>query len=86
MRREVVARRLSSERATEAIDDLVDWPIERMAHRLLLREAWRLRANVSAYDALYVAAARLNGATLLTADGPLARAPRLGIPVHDVRA
>ena len=85
VRREVVAKRLSSERAAEAIEDLVDWPIERIAHRLLLREAWRLRANVSAYDALYVAAARLRGATLLTADGPLARAPRLGIPVYDVR-
>ena len=85
VRREVVAKRLSSERAAEAIEDLVDWPIERIAHRLLLGEAWRLRANVSAYDALYVAAARLRGATLLTADGPLARAPRLGIAVHDVR-
>lgn len=85
VRREVVAKRLSSERAAEAIEDLADWPVERIAHRLLLREAWRLRANVSAYDALYVAAARLRGATLLTADGPLARAPRLGIPVHDVR-
>ena len=32
VRREVVAKRLSSERAAEAIEDLVDWPIERIAH------------------------------------------------------
>jgi predicted nucleic acid-binding protein len=47
--------------------------------------AWQLRSNVSAYDALYVAAARLSNAPLLTADGPLARAPRLGIVVENVR-
>jgi predicted nucleic acid-binding protein len=85
LRREVLARRLGADRAAEAVDDLLDWPVERISHASLLQEAWRLRANVSAYDALYVAAARLRSATLVTADGPLARAPRLGVSVRDIR-
>jgi len=51
----------------------------------LFREAWSLRHNVSAYDAFYVAAARLYGAQVLTVDGPLARAPRLGVVIENVR-
>jgi len=40
----------------------------------LLAAAWRLRDNVSARDALYVAAARGLGCSLLTTDERLARA------------
>ncbi len=85
LRREVLTGRLREPRAAEAISDLRDWPVERVAHRVLLTDAWALRGHVSAYDALYVAAARTRGATLVTADGPLARAPALGISIHDVR-
>jgi len=42
---------------------------------------WALRANVTAYDAAYVILARLLGATLVTRDTRLAKAPGLGIPV-----
>jgi predicted nucleic acid-binding protein len=76
---------LTLERAAEAIADLRDWDIERISHRELLEEAWSLRDRISAYDAFYVAAARQRGATLITADGPLARAPALGVAVHHVR-
>ncbi len=41
----------------------------------LLARMWQLRANVSAYDAAYVALAEALGCTLMTADGRLARAP-----------
>jgi predicted nucleic acid-binding protein len=85
VRREVLSKRLMERRATEAIADLRDWGIERIPHRALLEEAWSLRNRVSAYDALYVAAARSRSAALVTADGPLARAPGLGITVHHVR-
>jgi predicted nucleic acid-binding protein len=81
----VTSRRLDAARAAEAVDDLRDWGIERLPHRPLLREAWSLRGHVTAYDALYVAAARARNADLVTADGPLARAPGLGVVVHDVR-
>lgn len=86
LRREVLGRRLAEGRAAEAVSDLRAWRLERLAHRPLLAEAWSLRGHVSAYDALYVAAARVRGAGLVTADGPLARAPALGVAIHDVRA
>jgi predicted nucleic acid-binding protein len=86
LRREVSTGRLKATRAQQALDDLRDWDLERIGHRELLNDAWALRTRVTAYDALYVAAARQRGATLVTADGPLARAPALGVPVHNVRA
>jgi len=86
LRRTVLARVLSVGRARTAVDDLVDWDLRRVAHRPLLLEAWTFRENVSAYDALYLAAGRLHEAPVLTADGPLARAPRTGVVVENVRA
>jgi len=85
LRRKVLTGQLAESRAGEAVADLRDWPVERLRHRELLETAWQLRGHVSAYDAMYVAAARVRGAALVTADGPLARAPALGIVIHDVR-
>lgn len=84
LRRAVLRQRLEDDRARLALNDLAAWPIERIPHATLLREAWRHRHNVSAYDAFYVAAARLCDAPLLTADGPLSRAPALGIVVQNI--
>ena len=77
--------RLEEGRALAALDDLAVWPVDRLPNRTLARLAWRHLHNVSAYDALYVAAARAHDATLLTADGRLSRAPGLGIVVQHVR-
>jgi predicted nucleic acid-binding protein len=85
LRREVLAGRLAERRAAEAISDLRDWGVERLPHKMLLDAAWKLRENVTAHDALYVAAARARRATLVTADGPLSRAQKLGVVVHNVR-
>jgi predicted dehydrogenase len=85
LRREVLTGRLKRVRAEQALDDLTSWGVQRVAHRALLRDAWKLRAHVSAYDALYVAVAQAFGAPLVTADGPLSRAPKLGIVVHNIR-
>jgi predicted nucleic acid-binding protein len=68
-----------------ALDVLADWPLERMPSRRLVRDARRWWHNVSAYDSLYLAVAAARGATVLTCDGPLSRAPRLGVPVENVR-
>ena len=84
-RRAVLRRELREERALRAIDDLMDWPIDRIPHRSLVWTAWQHRNNVTAYDAFYVAVARLSNASLITADGPLARAPALGIVVKNVK-
>ena len=63
----------------------MDWSIDRVPHRSLVWLAWQHRNNVSAYDSFYVAVARLSDAPLLTADGPLSRAPSLGIVVENIR-
>lgn len=61
-------------------------PIQRAPVAPLLAEAWSLRANVTQRDALYVVLARRLGATLLTADRRLAKAPGLGVPVAAITA
>ena len=85
LRRAVLRHKLEEQRALLALADLVAWPVDRIPHKELVTEAWRLRQNVSAYDAFYIAAARLYEATLLTTDGPLSRAPNLGIVIHNIR-
>jgi predicted nucleic acid-binding protein len=85
LRRAVLRGELTQPRALVAIEDLIEWSIDRIPRISLVRAAWQLRNNVSAYDAFYVAAARLSGASLLTADGPLARVPALGIAVENIR-
>lgn len=55
--------------------------IRRYPHEPLLDVIWQLRSNLTAYDAAYVALARLLGAELVTRDRRLARAPGLGIGV-----
>ena len=85
LRRAVLRQQLEEQCAWLALAALLDWPIDRIAHTALIREAWQHRHNVSAYDAFYVAAARIYDASLLTADGPLTRAPALGIVVQNMR-
>ena len=85
LRRALLRGCLTEERALMALDDLATWPVERISHRSLVTSAWRHRHNVTAYDAFYVAAARVWDASLLTADGPLSRAPDLGVTVHNIR-
>jgi predicted nucleic acid-binding protein len=86
LRRAVRGKELSDERAQQALADLELWDVERITHRTLWKQAWRYRANVSGYDAFYVAAAVMHDAPLFTADGPLSRAPRLGVVIHNVRS
>jgi predicted nucleic acid-binding protein len=85
LRRAVLHKKLEEQRAALALEDLVAWQIDRISHTELIREAWRHRHNVSGYDSFYVAAAHFYKAPLLTADGPLSRAPILGIKVQNVR-
>lgn len=86
LRRAVLGGELAQQRAAQALQDLQAWDLERVSHRRLLHAAWSFRANVSGYDAFCVATAAAYDAPLLTADGPLSRAPRLGIVVQNFRA
>ncbi len=85
LRGAVLGGRIEEGRAVAALDDLSVWPLDRIPNRTLARLAWWHLHNVSAYDAFYVAAARVHDATLLTADGRLSRAPVLGVVVQHVR-
>jgi len=75
----VRAGKVSAARAERALTRLSEGAVARMPTAPLLREIWSLRHNLSAYDASYVALARALDRPLLTADEPLARAPRLGV-------
>jgi len=63
-----------------ATDALMGWPLRITQVRGLFADAWRLRANVTFADAVYVALAAHLGADLLSDDGRLANAP--GLPVR----
>ena len=78
LRRLVRMGEVSSGRADEAIVDLADLDLHRHPHVDLLGRAWKLRDNVSAYDAMYVALAEALEATVVTCDRPLAKAPGRG--------
>jgi predicted nucleic acid-binding protein len=71
--------KLTSARASTAIGRLAESEISRVPTKVLLREMWSLRANLSSYDACYVALARALSCPLLTVDRRLTRAPRLGV-------
>lgn len=85
VRRAWLAKKLSDARAAQALDDLVAWNLRRIPLAILVAEAWSFRRNASGYDAFYLAAARLGDAPLLTADGPLARTPKTGVVIENVR-
>lgn len=77
LRRLVSTGEASAERAQGAMADLLDLPIERYLHDVLLARAWEMRDNVTAYDAVYVALAEVLDdlpVPLLTTDTRLAHA------------
>jgi predicted nucleic acid-binding protein len=84
LRRLVRAKEVSPDRAAEAIADLVDLDLHRHGHLDLLTRAWHLRANLTAYDAMYVALAEALDATLITCDSPLARTPGHNVTIEAI--
>lgn len=82
LRRRWLAGDLSEGRFRVAIGDLEDLALERYPTLSLMRRVFELRANVTAYDAAYVALAERLGCALLTADARLANAPGLTCPVE----
>ncbi len=85
VRRFAAAGELSATRAAEALADLADLDAHRHPHEPLLPIMWELRANLTAYDATYVALASVLDAPLVTLDRRLADAPGPGVVVDLVR-
>jgi len=71
--------KLTAARAGRAIARLSESSIWQVPTGTLVREAWSMRANFSAYDACYLALARALGCPLLTTDRRLTRAPEVGV-------
>jgi predicted nucleic acid-binding protein len=70
-----LAGTISERRFAIAIGDLEAIDIDRFPTLPMVRRAYELRANVTAYDATYVALAEGLGCELLTGDQRLATAP-----------
>lgn len=77
IRRAVSLGELRASAGRAALEDLAALPLRRAPHAALLAPAWRRRANLSFYDALYVALAERLETVLITLDGRLAAAPGL---------
>lgn len=86
LRRAVARRELRPSRAAEALGDLAAMPIRRASHVRLLGRAWEMRANVTFYDALYVALAERLDMALVTLDARLGRVPRIDVDVVGIRS
>lgn len=74
LRKRWLAGDLTDQRFRSAVDDLLALPLVRFPSGPLLTRAYDLRANITAYDACYVALAEALVCPLVTADARLARA------------
>jgi predicted nucleic acid-binding protein len=72
IRRSAASGYIAPERGRQALADVADFPLHRYPHGFLLQQVWDLRNNLSAYDAVYVALAKILDAPLLTRDRRLA--------------
>lgn len=75
LRRQVSNGKVTARQAERALDDLLAFPLVRYPTSPLLHRCWAMRANLTAYDACYVALAEALDAPLLTADKRLAASP-----------
>ena len=85
VRRHVRGGEMSAARGQPALDDLAILSLTRYAHDLLLPRIWRLRDNLTADDAAYIALAEALNAPLLTRDVRLAAAGGYHARVNVVR-
>ena len=80
-----LARDIEEDRARAALADLADFPVRRYPHTFALSRLWVLRANLTAYDAAYVALAESLDASLVTCDAKLARTKGHGARILLIR-
>ena len=75
LRRYVREGEIDADAAQAALEDLRELDLQRHAHEPLLDRVWKLRKNLTAYDAVYVALAEVLDSVLLTCDRRLSQAP-----------
>lgn len=75
LRRLVANAAITAHRGSVALHRLADLNLVAHDHELLLPRVWEPRANLTAYDAAYVALAEALDAPLVACDARLARAP-----------
>ncbi len=82
LRKRWLAGTVSQRRFAAAVGHLGALAIDRYPTLPLMRRAYELRANLTAYDAAYVALAEVLGCELLTGDRRLAAAPGPRCPIR----
>ena len=82
LRKRWLAGTITDRRFATAVGDLEAIDLDRYPTLRLMRRAYELRANVTAYDATYVALAEGLGCELLTGDRRLANAPGSRCPIR----
>ncbi|HEY6184344.1 MAG TPA: type II toxin-antitoxin system VapC family toxin [Terriglobales bacterium] len=75
LRRLVREGLLSPQRSEQALEDFLNMRVSRYPHFVLLPRIWRLRHNLSAYDAAYVVLAEKLNAPLISRDSRLSSSP-----------
>ncbi len=81
IRRLELSGAIGVDQAAQAHADLRDLTVDLWPYDVLANRVWALRANMSAYDAAYVALAELLDAPLVTLDRRILRAPGIACPV-----
>ena len=85
LREQWLRRTLTDRRFATAIAHLQQLGLERVPTLRLVSRAFELRANVSAFDACYVALVERLGCELVTVDGRLATATGSRCPIRVLR-
>lgn len=85
LRRGVLGRFLTADRADQALADLDGLGVLRHSHEVIRSRIWQLRSNFTAYDAAYVALAEALRAPLLTCDRKIMATRSHGAEVRLVR-
>ena len=69
--RRLAAGGTQAQACSDALEDWMLFPVERIPHNALLPRIWELRGNFNAYDGAYIALAELISAPLITRDRKL---------------